>query len=450
MKKCLTCDRTFSDNDLTLCQECGAQLKSANSDPGSQVPALLSGSKLAAPSIAPPVLPVPSVTAAAPAPRIIGNWRIFALVALAIFSVPGIVGLIIGIRSPVWRGQILFSAQMLLLAIALSVTPTVSYYLTKSWNRFARGMLETIAFTIIFALFHVWLWGTAMLGQWLKYTIILMLLLEVGGHLVEWNKIKTIGRLSKSKLFVNLQTDAEAVERMFRHERFIYLPVPLGLVVGMLWGMLRGWDSRTTVFFSLQLVFCGAALILLVFLVIGFVRMADPLFENSDLTEPVPKAKKPRGQKKFRLKATATTKETQIQKALDLAVMIVDLRKVYLFDSAHNVVLLVAFAAVALRWGAGNKILLFTALLVLTFVFNHLPYIIGQSRLHERVLEGYEGLARARISAQLREHAPYFPRWEFLVVILTSSPAGGVVYFLLEHFVINVLDVNESAQSILK
>jgi hypothetical protein len=344
-------------------------------------------------------------------------------------------------QSPLWRGKLLFAGQMALLTAALCLTPTLSYHLTKRWGRAARVVLETALFAAVFALFYVWLWGGEGLGERIRYAILLTLLIEAGGHLVEWDMAKTLARLSKSDLFVNLRPDAETLERMFRRELAIYVPVPFGLVVGTAWGLARGLSSQETVSLSLRVVLWLTSLAILYFLAVGFARMSDALFKGVELPpgQAAPKAQRRKGGKRFRLSASA--KAGDGRRVLDMACMVADLRKVYLFDSAHNVVLLVAFAAVALKLqgvGVDEKTLLLL-LLFLSFGFNHLPYIIGQSRLHDKVLEPYQGVERAEINAKLKEHAPFFPRWEFLAVLLTSSPAGGVVYFLLEHSVHDVL-----------
>jgi len=332
--------------------------------------------------------------------------------------------------------RLLFATQMLLLTTSVCLTPTLSYHLTRRWGRFARAILEILLLNVIVVSFYLWLWRSAGLVHWIIYPVTLILIVEAGGHLVEWNKVRTLRRLSTSKLFANIQSETEALERMFQYEKLLYLPLPLGLIAGTIWGLAKGLDPKESIHICVQLIFWGASLALLVFLVISFVRMADPLLDDREL--PLPGGTSGRaGRKKFRLKASATTHEAR--KVLDLTMMVVDLRKVYLFDSSHSVILLVACAAIALGWGAENKILLLLVFVMATFVFNHLPYIIGQSRLHENVLKPYEGLQRAEINAKLKEHAPYFPKWEFLAVMLTSSPAGGAVYFLLEHTVNRVL-----------
>ena len=353
-------------------------------------------------------------------------------VALLVLVVLGLIiaGVFLG-----WH-RLLFATRMLLLTTSVCVTPTLSYYLTLLWGRVARAILESLLFNVIVVSFYLWLWGSEGVGHWIIYPVTLILIVEAGGHLVEWNKIRTLKRLSKSKLFANIQSETEALERMFQYEKLLYLPLPLGLIAGTIWGIAKDLDPTRTIHICVQLIFWGASVALVVFLMISFVRMADPLLDDRELPALGGSGGKP-GRKKFRLKASATTHEAR--KTLDLTMMVVDLRKVYLFDSSHSVILLVACAAIALGWGAENKLLLVIVFVMATFVFNHPPYIIGQSRLHENVLKPYEGLQRAEINAKLKEHAPYFPKWEFLAVMLTSSPAGGAVYFLLEHTVSRAL-----------
>jgi len=378
----------------------------------------------------PPPVACPPPPGTVPAPAL----KLLALAVALLILVA--LGLAIAGMFLRWHG-VLFAAQMLSLTASVCLTPTVSYYLTRRWGRLTRAILEILLFNVIVVSFYLWLWGNEGLNHWIVYPVTLILIVEAGGHLVEWNKERTLKRLSESKLFTNIQSETKALERMFQYEKLLYVPLPLGLIAGTIWGFVKDLGPTETIHLCVQLILWGASATLLIFLAISFVRMADPLLDDRQLPAPEGTSAKG-GRKKFRLKASGTTRQGT-RRVLDLAMMVVDLRKVYLFDSSHSVILLVACAAIALGWGAENKILLVIVFVMATFVFNHLPYIIGQSRLHEEVLKPYEGLQRAEINAKLKEHAPYFPKWEFLAVMLTSSPAGGAVYFLLEHTVSRAL-----------
>ena len=58
------------------------------------------------------------------------------------------------------------------------------------------------------------------------------------------------------------------------------------------------------------------------------------------------------------------------------------------YDAVHNVILLVGFAAVvAGLWGVSIDMKWLIASLVgLSLLFNQLPFVLGQSALHENVL----------------------------------------------------------------
>ena len=124
----------------------------------------------------------------------------------------------------------------------------------------------------------------------------------------------------------------------------------------------------------------------------------------------------------------------QEQKDLDLACIVADLRKVYLYDAVHNVILLVAFAAiVAGLWGISIDIKRLVASLVgLSLLFNQLPYVLGQSAFHEKVLERYEGVKRAEMAEKLKKYAPLFPKSDFLATLFMT----GTIRDRLRFFVI--------------
>ena len=79
------------------------------------------------------------------------------------------------------------------------------------------------------------------------------------------------------------------------------------------------------------------------------------------------------------------------------------------------------------------------ALVGFGFLFGQLPYIIGQSLLHEKILDRYEGGKRAEMAEQLRKNAPLFPTVYFLAALFTTGTTGGVLYFLLDQFLRNAL-----------
>lgn len=397
------------------------------------------------PIMAPPkdiIMGAPPPPIAAP-PLLLLRWRV-----IAIFI--GI-GLLVGLSLLLfnWQGgaRLLFVSQMLLLIIVICLTPTAAHHLTKQQGRIARVVVETLLFIASFLAFGYWLIGGTIFGIWIAYAAVLVLLLEIGAHFVEHHKIVTLKRLSRSVSFKHVQSNAEALEKLFHNELVLYVSVPLGLVAGTTIGLIRSQTPEATLVLCLQIVLLLAALVILFFLVNSFAQMRDPLFKTTQIYSPKisnewmveRKGFISKIGRVFRFLVPSPKPETvdQEQKDLDLACMVADLRKVYLYDAVHNVILLVAFAAAVLGlWGISIDVKWLIASLVgLSLLFNQLPFVLGQSALHEKVLERYEGTKRADIAEKLKKYSPLFPTSDFLAALFTTGTAGGVLYVLLDNFI---------------
>jgi hypothetical protein len=348
-----------------------------------------------------------------------------------------------------WRsgaGVLLFS-QMALLTITVCVTPTVAHHLTKRSGRVARVILETLLFASLLLGFGTWLLGNVAFGGWIIYAFVLILLLEVGSHFVEHYKVISLNRLVRSVSFKNIRDDTETFEKMFRSELALYISVPIGLIVGTAIGLDRNLTLEAILALCLQIVLLLASLVLLFFLVYAFARMKDPLFRTTQVSSPNISDEWMKESESFFRKIgkvlsflvppSKPESQDQVQKDLDMAYMVANLRKVYLYDAVHNVVLLVAFAAVVIGlWGIPiDAKWLLASLVGLSLLFNQLPYVLGQSALHEKILDRYEGTKRADISEKLKKYSPLFPSSDFLAALFTTGTAGGVLYFLLDNFV---------------
>jgi hypothetical protein len=368
-------------------------------------------------------------------------WIFGAVLALSLGA--GIAAHLIG------ASRVLFIAQMGLLAVTICAIPTLVYRFLGEGRRLARVATETLLFGAVLVGFGVWIFGAPILGIWIAYTVGVILLLEVGGHIVEWHLISTLERLSQSGSFTAVQSAAGAVKRMFHHEVILYIPVPLGIVVGTFVGLIRRQTAQETVTFCLQLVLLGASLVLLCFLVYAFARMCDTLFEEASTTSipsihegPLRRSGGPKGKA---LKAWApmpkTKAPTEKQKVFDIASVATDLRKVYLYDALHNFILLAVFVAITVQvWAVTPGVVpLIVATIVGAFGFNQLPYMIGQSRLRQELLRPYRDSERRDVDEELTKYAPLLPKWEFLSVLLTPLSAGGALYFLLGKLMENAL-----------
>lgn len=313
-----------------------------------------------------------------------------------------------------------FVSQMMLVTITICITPSIAHHLTKQWGHFTHMTLEIALFIVLLFVFSVWLLGKNALGVWIVYAIGLILLLEVGSHLVKQNKEVTLNRLSQITSYSSLQNDAKTFERMFLAEQILYIPVPFGLIVGTIFGLIRSWTPQATIIYSLLLILLFASFVLIYFLIVAFRQMSNPLLKNNEVS-------------------SAAELKDQEQRDLDLSSNITGLRKIYLYDAMHNVILLVAFAAivVSLLGIVVNTKWLIGGLIGGSFLFNQLPYVIGQYQLHEKVLEKYEGMNRVEMREKLKKYSPQVPTSTFLGALFTTGTTGEIIYFMLNQLIKN-------------
>jgi hypothetical protein len=129
----------------------------------------------------------------------------------------------------------------------------------------------------------------------------------------------------------------------------------------------------------------------------------------------------------------------------NVAYAVSELRKVYLYDSIHDAMLLVSFLALALRLGQVlicknpvcflsllpcfgaehiEKGWLLGGLTAVVLVLNQLPFMLGQRGLHLLVLDTLEGWSRAETIAKIKEGLVLFPKIEFLAALFSTDTAG--------------------------
>lgn len=387
----------------------------------------------------PPPTPLPS----APPPRFPVQQRLsFVLIATAF---------LLGIFPLLFSGHIetrfLFASKMLLLLMMVCVTPTVASYLTKRQGRVVRVTVETLLFVFVFLAFGYWLIGNNILGIWIAYAAILVFLLEAGAHFVEHHKNAIYRRLSRSMYFKYVRSNTEDFEKLFYSELVLYISVPLGLISGIGISLVRSQTPEETITLALKIILLLASLTLLFFLVSSFIRMKDPLFRevqvsSQQITNELALERKGCIRKigkvlRFLVPEQKLNSIDQKQKDLDLAYLVADLRKVYLYDATHNVTLLVAFIVtmfgllsipITIKW-------LVASLIGFSLVFNQLPYVLGQLALHEQMLERYEGIERADMAENLKKYSPLFPTSDFLATLFTTGTAGGLLYFLIDNLI---------------
>jgi hypothetical protein len=342
-----------------------------------------------------------------------------------------------------------FLAKMTLLTGVVCVVPSFAFQVTKHRGRAVRVVLEATLFVATIILFGIWLIGTSDVGRWIPYAIGLVLVLEVGSHLLDRNRLATLERLRSTNQLKSLESEAKVFDRMFRNEVALYVPVPISLVIGTVLGLMREWRPEATLVFSVTLTLIFGSAVLLYFLLVTSLRMSTALLKISDIptSSATDEVREGRIQKIVRslfffLSAPQSERQADRKKReLDAAYTVADLRRMYLYDAVHNVILLVAFAGVALKLlGVGISAAWFLGLLIpLSLGLNQLPYMIGQKRLHNAILARYTGIEGAKMAAELKKYSPLFPKPDFLAAFFMTGTGGGVVFLLLEESVKHLL-----------
>lgn len=137
--------------------------------------------------------PAPSL--GSPTPRFLRLWLRVIVVLYVLLLCAAALSWWIG------SSDLLFIAQMGLLTTTLCLIPTVAYLLVGERRIVARVIVETLLFVALLVGFSLWVFGTAVLRIWIAYAVTVILLLEAGGHMIQWYLVSTLERLSTSVLF---------------------------------------------------------------------------------------------------------------------------------------------------------------------------------------------------------------------------------------------------------
>ncbi|GHO58077.1 hypothetical protein [Ktedonobacter robiniae] len=195
---------------------------------------------------------------------------------------------------------LLFVCQMILLTIAVCFTPTfVAFFFYRS-GRIVSLLIEIVAYIVIFLGFAFWFLGASALGIWLFYAIALVLLIDIGSHYIEWYKDNTLKRIKNAVLYQSIEIDVKALEKMKHDEVALYVPVPVGLALGTIIGLVLRQTTVQILALCLQIVLLLSSFVLLYFLIVGFLRMADPLFKTIPKFLPALTKSRQKGRGKLR------------------------------------------------------------------------------------------------------------------------------------------------------
>jgi hypothetical protein len=388
----------------------------------------------------PPALPPPS---AAPPPR--QTALLSALLAIGAVALWGLSRLASGttsspgqVPSPGHRLAVLF----VLLAAFLTAIPSVARRISGRRGYAARLSLETALCTIFLVAFSFLIYGASGIGVWIAYSASVTVVLLGGSYLVEHIMTRHIQRASRRFRIAELTDAKEIIERIISREAIVYASVPLGLVVGAIGSLVLGWSVSLIINWTIVTVLGLSSVALLLFLIRSSICLAAPLITYSDI-DSANFLEKTSSSPITLFSAAGTPLKVLLpisnsqEYDLEAAEAVCELRSVFLLNSLHNVILLVLFSATALNL-IGPRPRVSAAVLMLigaTFVFVHLPYVIGQTRLQSRILERYTGSTKVTFGDQVKKAAPLIPAGEFLTAITSAAGVGGLLILLVQQFV---------------
>jgi hypothetical protein len=99
---------------------------------------------------------------------------------------------------------------------------------------------------------------------------------------------------------------------------------------------------------------------------------------------------------------------------LNHAVMAMHLRRVYLADATHNVIILIVFVGVAVALAhvhiSIQKVLPCMIVSGILVILTQIPYVLGQQCLRNTMLGDTDGIQRARLQERLDRYIPMWPQ----------------------------------------
>ncbi len=298
--------------------------------------------------------------------------------------------------------------QMLHLALAGCLLPGAAAGMTQRHGHIARVFAESVLLLMLLVEFTMLGFGWARSSwEWIIEAAGIVVLIEAGSHGVVGYKDAVLRRLSNR---VN-PADRVILDKIFRRELALYLPFPVALIASAVTGVITGAPPTWTLALCARIVLVLASLTLIGLLALSARRMAASLYHPP---------------------SRRTTTER------DVAYDVTAQRKIYLYNSLHNVTLAISFIVVLGRtWGVmPHRYWLILLFAVSAAVFVQLPYGIGQWRMHQEVLGPVPaGEARGELEKKLKELAPYFPKYDFLTSLVASPVLGWLLVTIADPFV---------------
>lgn len=388
----------------------------------------------------PPIFPKPITVSTHVPPRLPdkneGRKKFFSswLVRLLIVVSIGAYGLIYWSVSitptpsvaPFWS-SILTLLGGLVTALMLTYIPTLAARIVRDTNKAFLAFMEILLFTIVICIVAILLFKFKGNGVWIIYSIATISILDIGAHIIDYVRERTLKRVYNNRQYRLLLTEAKSFENMLEREKLLYIALPAGIIVGTLIGVFTKKSQLVIFLLCIRIITLIASPIQLFFIVKSIQQMIIPMYYAI-----IP----PRIKPIFSLNERKNFQKEE-HEILSSSIMSTDLRKLYLFDISHNILLLIIFIltfsytygfVLGYQW-------IVILILASMMLFSQFPYTIGQYFLHQKVLDWYEGLSRAEINKWLNENIPLFPTFDFLTAIFASGTAGGLILYLLDNFI---------------
>jgi hypothetical protein len=319
-----------------------------------------------------------------------------------------------------WPG-VRFVGSTFLLIAALTAVPIALR---------SRPLLELALTLLVVLAFPVWIFGVAEPGIWMAYAAGGIVVIYTGGWLVKSFRGSTLARIAANEAFRSLNAEAAQIERVFRGSQLVYASFPIGLLIGAMAFTFGKAPAREALAFGVQAVLALALVALAAFLAWSAARMLDPMIASEPILKPLLAADLPKAAGKD------DDPPDVLKQDFNLAVMVSDVRRVYLLDSLHNYTLAACAGLLILqllRIGVSMP-WTFLTILGLAFLLIQLPYGLGQSRMRSGILNKVDGTLRVDAAKKLEEYAPLYYKADWITLLL-SGTVGSLALKLIEKSV---------------
>lgn len=306
--------------------------------------------------------------------------------------------------------------KLFLLALCITLIPSISAALTN--NIIFIAFIDILSFSLCLT-GAFWLFKLPFSLHGITYGVGLIAVTEIGGLLNMSNINYTLVSLKQNSDAHLFHRSIEKIKKIVLYGRLVYVSIPLAILAGAITAMVRLSSVSETLRFTVIITLSVVAFGLLVITIVEFVGMSHP-FTYMSFSE-----------------------EIDLKRKLDQAYTITEIRKIYLLDSIHNIILVVSITMVVLHLSHVTFLdsieMLIPLFIILLFLFNQLPYVIGQSLMRRKLLSKIQGLKKAELLEIMDKYMPLFPKGRYITTLMMSGTAGYYIFKSLEKVLLDIL-----------